>query len=105
MKAKHRVGLCYRQNGNQAAIHLGLQLVGPGMAAITIGIDVAKKKQIAVYCQRGGQRSQSLCWLWKQSGLRVYRLEGGYKAFRRWTDEILTQPRRFFVACRKYRCW
>ena len=30
-------------------------------------------------------------------GLTVYRLEGGYKSFRRWTNEILTQPREFLL--------
>ena len=91
---RHRVGLCYRQSGHQAAVHLGLQLVGPRMAELAqSGMDAAKEGQIAVYCQRGGQRSQSLCWLWRQMGLKVYRLEGGYKSFRRWSSEILSQPR------------
>ena len=95
---RHRVGLCYRQSGHQAAVHLGIQLVGPRMADLALsGMDAAKDGQLAVYCQRGGQRSQSLCWLWKQMGLTVYRLEGGYKSFRRWTNEILTQPRNFLL--------
>lgn len=95
---RHRVGLCYRQSGHQAAVHLGLQLVGPRMAELAqAGIDAAKGGQIAVYCQRGGQRSQSLCWLWMQMGLTVYRLEGGYKSFRRWSREILAQPREFLL--------
>jgi tRNA 2-selenouridine synthase len=95
---RHRVGLCYRQNGHHAAVHLGLQLVGPRMAELAkSGLDAAKDGHIAVYCQRGGQRSQSMCWLWKQMGLTVYRLEGGYKSFRRWSNEILTQPREFLL--------
>ena len=95
---RHRVGLCYRQSGHQAAVRLGLQLIGPRMADLAqSGMDAAKEGQIAVYCQRGGQRSQSLCWLWKQMGLTVYRLDGGYKSFRRWSSEILAKPPEFLL--------
>lgn len=95
---RHQVGLCYRRNGHHAAVHLGLQLVGPRMAELAQkGVETAVNGRIAVYCQRGGKRSQSLSWLWSQMGLTVHRLDGGYKSFRKWVGEILEQPRRYIL--------
>ena len=95
---RHRVGLCYREEGHLAAVHLGLQLVGPRMAELAqAGVDTAENGEIAIYCQRGGQRSRSMAWLWTQMGLTVYRLEGGYKSFRTWVSKTLQQPREFLL--------
>ena len=59
---RHRVGLCYRQSGHQAAVHLGLKLIGPRMADFAqSGMDAAKDGKIAVYCQRGGNSGRSRC--------------------------------------------
>lgn len=95
---RHHVGLCYRQNGHHAAVQLGLERVGPKMANLAQrGRDIAENGQLAVYCQRGGKRSQSMSWLWSQLGLQVHRLDGGYKSFRSWTTALLQQPREYLV--------
>ena len=95
---RHRVGLCYRQKGHREAVKLGLTLVGPRMAELAqSGLDAADDRAIAVYCQRGGQRSQSMAWLWTQLGLTVYRLDGGYKSFRVWVTKTLNKPREFLL--------
>ena len=95
---RHQVGLCYRRNGHHAAVHLGLQLVGPRMADLAqMGVETAVNGEIAVYCQRGGKRSQSLSWLWSQMGLTVHRLDGGYKSFRKWVGQTLEVPRTYVL--------
>ena len=95
---RHRVGLCYRQEGHHAAVHLGLKLVGPRMSDLAqAGLQASVDGKIALYCQRGGKRSQSMEWLWTQIGLTVYRLEGGYKSFRGWVRKTLQQPREFLL--------
>ena len=95
---RHHIGLCYREHGHHAAVQLGLELVGPRMASLAqAGLEAAVDGTIALYCQRGGKRSQSMEWLWKQIGLTVYRLEGGYKSFRAWVGKTLQQPRDFLL--------
>lgn len=87
---RHQVGLCYREQGQQAAVQLGLTLIGPRLGdLVQQGMDVACNGSLIVYCQRGGQRSQSMSWLWRQVGLKVLRLEGGYRAFRQWVGQEL----------------
>ncbi len=87
---RHQVGLCYRQQGQKAAVQLGLQLVGPRLADLAQeGMNIARSGSLIVYCQRGGQRSQSMSWLWTQIGLRVWRIEGGYRKFRQWVNQEL----------------
>ena len=99
---RHDVGLCYRRNGHEAAVQLGLERVGPRLAILAAkGRALAKhesgEKQIAVYCQRGGQRSGSMAWLWSQLGIQTHRLQGGYKGFRQWVPSILSQKRNMLV--------
>lgn len=95
---RHQVGLCYRNQGREAAITLGLELVGPQMAALAQrGMDISQGQPVVVYCQRGGKRSQSVSWLWSQLGIEVLRLDGGYKAFRHSVATELGHPRRLLL--------
>jgi len=55
-----------------------------------------RKTRILVYCFRGGKRSR----LWFDTldtiGYQVERLQGGWKAYRRWVnDQLTTLPRQF----------
>ncbi len=88
---RHQVGLCFRESGKEAAMLLGLQLVGPTMSKLAqAGLDLGEP--VVIYCHRGGKRSQSVEWLWKQLGIQVHILEGGYKQFRQWALQTLTKP-------------
>lgn len=78
-----RVGTLYKQKGKDTALELGLELVGPKMAGFVREAKMlAPKKCLAVHCWRGGQRSQSMAWLFRQAGFDVVTLDGGYKAYR-----------------------
>jgi len=91
-----KVGTCYKQQGREAAIILGLELVGSKMAEF-----VRSAKQLAqplrIHCWRGGMRSSSMGWLLETAGMEVYLLTGGYKVFRRWVRESLSQPKSIIV--------
>jgi len=83
---RRRVGICYKQNGQEAAIALGHKLVSGGVKEQRIA---AWKKFIEehptawIYCFRGGLRSKlSQEWAEAAVGREIPRLEGGYKAFR-----------------------
>jgi len=90
------VGTLYKQQGRQAAVLHGLALVGPrleGMAAELAELAAAAPGQpLRLLCWRGGMRSGSVAWLAGQLDLPVLRLDGGYKAFRRWALELFEQP-------------
>lgn len=82
---RHRVGICYKEKGQEAAIQLGHQLVS---GSIKSG-RVAKWTEFAqahpngyLYCFRGGLRSRiSQQWL-AEAGIQYPRITGGYKAMR-----------------------
>ncbi len=78
------VGVAYKQSSPREAFLLGLELVGPKMVKYVSTLDkIAKDKKIICYCWRGGQRSQSMSWLFEKSGYKVYFISGGYKAYRK----------------------
>ena len=80
-----RVGTTYKQAGPDSAMELGLEIVGPKLADFVREARRLnpRKLPIAMYCFRGGQRSQSLAWLLEKGRFQVEILEGGYKAYRR----------------------
>ncbi|MEO0350624.1 MAG: tRNA 2-selenouridine(34) synthase MnmH [Cyanobacteria bacterium P01_A01_bin.15] len=89
-----QVGICYKQKGQETAIELGLELVGPKMAGLVRQAKaLAPQRQVRVHCWRGGMRSGSMGWLLETGGLEVSLLDGGYKAFRRWVRTTLVLPR------------
>ncbi len=78
-----RVGTLYKQQGPEPAFLLGLRLVGPKLEDfVRTARKVAPHRRVAVHCWRGGQRSQSMAWLFRQAAFEVTTLEGGYKRYR-----------------------
>ncbi len=89
-----QVGTCYKQVGPEAAIELGLELIGPKMVGfVRQAKQLAPERHVRLHCWRGGMRSSSMAWLLETAGLQVDRLEGGYKAFRRWCRSSLATPK------------
>lgn len=83
---RHHVGLRYAEQGQQAAIELGHQLVAGEHKASRIA-DWARFAQAHpdgyLYCFRGGLRSQLVQqWLRDEAGIDYPRVSGGYKAMR-----------------------
>ncbi|MEO0866984.1 MAG: tRNA 2-selenouridine(34) synthase MnmH [Cyanobacteria bacterium J06642_11] len=89
-----QVGTCYKQQGKESAVELGLELVGPKMAGLVKQAKIlAPDRQVRVHCWRGGMRSGSVGWLLATSGLEVTLLAGGYKSFRHWARATLATPK------------
>ena len=90
---RHRVGKCYKQQGRDTAIQLASSLVSGELRAGRIrawGEFHRRHPQALFYCFRGGMRSRTAQeWLRQESDREVVRLEGGYKAFRRFLLEAL----------------
>ncbi len=99
---RHRVGLCYAQEGKNAALKLGLDIVGPRLSTF---IEELEKKvgppssatTVQVYCWRGGMRSASMAWLFDTSGWKVQTIVRGYKAWRGMVQEVLERKWSFVV--------
>lgn len=90
-----KVGICYKYQGKEAAVELGLAIVGPKLADfVHQAKTLSRDRQVRIHCWRGGMRSNSMAWLLETAGFQVTVLQGGYKAFRRWLRETLgTQQR------------
>jgi tRNA 2-selenouridine synthase len=92
------VGIRYKQGGNENAVQLGLEIVGPKLAELAKQAKKeARKKRLLVYCWRGGARSASMAWLFETAGLQVNVLEGGYKAYRRFIREQFSKTAKLVV--------
>ena len=83
---RHQIGICYKQNGQEAAIKLGHELVNGSLKEQRLNnwLDfVNKYPDGALYCFRGGLRSRiAQEWIYKQSNISFPRIKGGYKALR-----------------------
>ncbi|WP_458130639.1 tRNA 2-selenouridine(34) synthase MnmH [Pseudomonas sp. R3-41] len=92
---RQRVGTCYKQQGQQAAIVLGHQLVSGETKAQRIQAWAAFAKahpEGLLYCFRGGLRSQIVQqWLKDEAGIDYPRVGGGYKAMRTFLLDTLEQ--------------
>lgn len=91
---RQKVGTCYKQHGQDAAIALGHQLVGGAVKAERVAAWSAFAKanpEGYLYCFRGGLRSQiTQQWL-AEAGIDYPRVIGGYKAMRSFLLETTQQ--------------
>jgi len=79
------VGTLYKKSGRQAAIFRGLDITGHKMSELLkIAMSTAHDGRLLVHCWRGGMRSESMAWLFRQGGLQTDTLTGGYRAYRRY---------------------
>ncbi|MFD2571210.1 tRNA 2-selenouridine(34) synthase MnmH [Spirosoma soli] len=94
-----QVGTKYKNAGKDAAVILGLDLVGPKLAGF---VKQSKKlnpqqKEVLVHCWRGGMRSGSFAWLLDTAGLTASTLIGGYKAYRTAVMAAFAEPRTLII--------
>jgi len=93
------LGTCYKEQGQDAAIVLGHQLVSGEIKAARLAAWQAFIEQHpngVLYCFRGGLRSRTTQqWIIDHCGVDYPRVEGGYKALRRFlidsTERLIDQ--------------
>lgn len=83
---RHCVGICYKEQGPEAAERLGYELVSGEERATRISrwsefID--DHETAFLYCFRGGKRSRIACQWLSGEGKQITRVPGGYKSMRR----------------------
>ena len=88
------VGTCYKQQGQQAAIALGHQLVSGENREQRLQAWLTQIRQhpdSVLYCFRGGLRSQTVQQWLAERGCVIPRVAGGYKALRQFLIATLTR--------------
>jgi tRNA 2-selenouridine synthase len=87
------VGTIYKQVGSDDAKQTGLSLVSSKLPAIVNRIRTFHKEghTVVVYCWRGGMRSKSVVSVLELMGIPAYQLLGGYKSYRRYVLDSLTE--------------
>ena len=95
------IGTLYKHEGQAAAIERGLATVHPKLELLVAAARALHAahpdRPMVVHCWRGGMRSGSVSWLFREQGLPVSRLEGGYKAYRTWARAGLAAPRPYVI--------
>jgi tRNA 2-selenouridine synthase len=97
-KEREAVGIKYKKEGRLPAIIEGLKHSGPAlMNKLEQGLKSADYGKLLVHCWRGGMRSEAMAWLFSLGDLEVGVLEGGYKSYRRYVTEILSEKRKMII--------
>lgn len=89
---REQVGICYKEQGAQAAEVLGHELVDKQARVASWQTFLKEHPNALLYCFRGGQRSKiATSWL-LESGNSIERIPGGYKALRQHLLSVLDDP-------------
>ncbi|KPQ26658.1 MAG: tRNA 2-selenouridine synthase [Marinobacter excellens HL-55] len=91
---RHRIGICYKEKGQDQAIELGHQLVAGDIKAQRIEAwkrFATRHPEGYLFCFRGGLRSRLTQQWIKDSGIDYPLIKGGYKALRRFLIDSLDQ--------------
>lgn len=84
------IGTTYKQIHRNAAIDLGLKIVGPKLFDLVQSIKIhSNEDPCKILCWRGGMRSGFVAAMLESIGFSSVTLQGGYKSFRRWTLKSL----------------
>jgi len=88
---RQQVGTCYKQQGQEAAIVLGQQLVADDIQHRIDKWAAFKKENPTawLYCFRGGLRSRLSAQFLRDNGVEIDIVPGGYKALRRYLLETI----------------
>lgn len=86
---RHLVGITYKEHGQQEAVKKGFELVGHKFVEyIKRAEELSPRKELQLYCWRGGLRSNIMAWLLSTAGFKVKLLQGGYKSYRHLCYEL-----------------
>ncbi|MBT3756761.1 MAG: tRNA 2-selenouridine(34) synthase MnmH, partial [Candidatus Cloacimonetes bacterium] len=77
------VGTKYKQESKDTAIAQALEYIAEKTDYyLDELVKLVSSQEICIYCWRGGFRSTGMGHLYQTAGKKVYRLDGGYKAYR-----------------------
>ena len=90
-----RVGTVYTQSSPAAVRRLGLEIISPKLVEMVKIMErhAAPDKKVILFCWRGGMRSQFVAYLLDMMGFDVYRINGGYKSYRKYVNAYLNESK------------
>jgi tRNA 2-selenouridine synthase len=92
------VGTKYKKEGRTKAILEGLKLIGPEMHnKLDQAIGTTRDGRLLVHCWRGGMRSEAMAWLFSLGDIQTFVLEGGYKSYRNYILNRLSEKRELLI--------
>lgn len=93
------IGTIYKQQGKEEAILNGFDFVSYKLKDFYKEFLKLSKtyENIIIYCARGGMRSGSIYNLINSIGIKVYKLEGGYKSYRNFVMNYLDNNDKEFI--------
>ena len=95
---RKEVGTIYKHSGREEAIFRGFEIVGAKYSLLLDEFILkAAEGKILLYCWRGGMRSGTLAWLLRKNGLYTRVLKGGYKSYRRFLRNFLSENFTFHI--------
>jgi len=84
---RHQIGIRYKDEGHEAAVALGAQLISGEVRLSRVeqwAAFIEQHPDTVLYCFRGGMRSKiAQQWIYEQTGKVIPRVKGGYKVLRR----------------------
>lgn len=93
-----RVGTTYVKIGKESAIELGKSIAGEKTNYyLDAASGVVPDKQALLHCWRGGMRSAKIAAFYAENGFKIFVLEGGYKAYRRYIRRQFTLNRPLYL--------
>ncbi|WP_274653227.1 tRNA 2-selenouridine(34) synthase MnmH [Paenibacillus humicola] len=87
-RERAEIGTLYKQTSVEAAKERGLEIASAKLPAFVKQFGQIKGRK-AVFCWRGGMRSKTTATVLSLMGIHVYRLAGGFRAYRKWVVETL----------------
>lgn len=94
-----QIGTIYKQQGTDAAVKLGESFANPQIPTYYKLVERAARgsKKVLITCFRGGLRSKRFAELLAENGYEVYRLQGGYKSYRKNVYKSFSEQYSFIV--------
>jgi len=87
------IGKTYKYEGVSQAKLLGLNLLSPKLPTLINEVRLLKEQgDVIIYCWRGGLRSFVFGEILRLVDIFVYRLEGGYKSYRKQVVKFFAEP-------------
>ncbi|WDV47787.1 tRNA 2-selenouridine(34) synthase MnmH [Clostridiaceae bacterium M8S5] len=90
---REEIGYIYKQVDAEKAKELGLKYAASRLYDYYMKIKeiTGKNKKVAIYCFRGGMRSNSIAQVLSMMGLEVNLIIGGYKSYRKYVSDWLSK--------------
>ncbi|NMB08615.1 MAG: tRNA 2-selenouridine(34) synthase MnmH [Tissierellia bacterium] len=90
-KERKVIGTTYVQDSVEKAKKIGIEIVSKKLPDIynkVIALD-KEYEHLIFFCARGGFRSSSLVSLFSSIGINAFKLDGGYKKYRKYINKVL----------------